>query len=150
MQIPHSYASLPFLCKPKQKENYLNRFLPFHCMKNGRKITGGKYHNRRKKRLHEKQGQDRIVVLGETKTRKLKGMAGKIKTVLLKSNIVNLVVNGKAQKAEIKNVAETPQNKFLARENRLIKGAIIETSLGKARITNRPSQEGHVNAVIIK
>ena len=119
-------------------------------MKNGRKITGGKYHSRRKKKLYEKHGQERIVVLGETKTRKLKGMAGKIKTVLLKSNKVNLVINGKIQKTEIKNVIETPQNRFLARENRLIRGAIIETSLGKARITNRPSQEGQVNAVIIK
>ena len=31
-----------------------------------------------------------------------------------------------------------------------MKGAIIETSAGKARITNRPSQEGQINAVLIE
>ena len=66
-------------------------------------------------------------------------------------------VHGKTQnieidinKAEIINVEETPQNRFLARQNRLIKGAIIETSLGRARITNRPSQEGAINAVLLE
>ena len=54
------------------------------------------------------------------------------------------------QKAEIKNVKETPQNRFWARQNRLLKGAIIETSLGKARITNRPTQEGHINGILLE
>ena len=54
------------------------------------------------------------------------------------------------KKAEIKNVAETPQNRFLARQNRIMKGVLIETTLGKARITNRPTREGHINAVLLK
>ena len=52
--------------------------------------------------------------------------------------------------AEIINVEETPQNKFFARQNRLMKGSVIETSLGKARITNRPSQEGMINGILIE
>ena len=48
------------------------------------------------------------------------------------------------------NKNQIPQNIFLARQNRLAKGAIIDTELGKARITNRPSQEGMVNAVLVK
>jgi small subunit ribosomal protein S8e len=52
-------------------------------------------------------------------------------------------------KAKIINVVETPQNRFLSRQNRLMKGAVIETSLGKAKITNRPTQEGQVNAILI-
>jgi ribosomal protein S8E len=31
-----------------------------------------------------------------------------------------------------------------------MKGAIITTSLGRAKITNRPTQEGHVNAILLK
>ena len=73
-----------------------------------------------------------------------------MKTVLLKSNTANVIIDGKIKVAEIKNVKETPQNKFLARQNRLMKSTIIETSVGDARITNRPSQEGQVNAVLIK
>jgi len=60
------------------------------------------------------------------------------------------LVDGKVKKADIKNVEETPQNRFFARQNRLVKSALIETSLGKARITNRPSQEGHINAVLVE
>ena len=119
-------------------------------MNTGRKISGGKYHARRKKRLHEKQGQERLVVLGDTKRKQMKGMGGNIKIVMLKSNVANVLVSGKVKQAEIKNVEETPQNKFFARQNRLVKSALIETSLGKARITNRPSQEGHINAVLVE
>jgi len=116
----------------------------------GRKISGGKYHKQKKKKLYERKGQQREVILGETKRKTLRVKGGNIKSVLLRANTVNISAEGKIKKAEIKNVEETPQNKFLARENRLVKGAIIDTSAGKARITNRPSQEGHVNAVLIK
>ena len=119
-------------------------------MKLGRKITGGKYHKQRKKRLYEKTNQENIVTLGEPKRKTLRVKGGNTKTILLKTNIINLLINKKTQKAEIKNVLETPQNFFLARQNRLVKGAIIQTSLGKARITNRPSQEGHINAIFIE
>jgi len=44
---------------------------------------------------------------------------------------------------------ETPSNKFLARQNVLTKGAIVETELGKVRITNRPTQEGVLNGILL-
>ncbi|MCU0642347.1 MAG: 30S ribosomal protein S8e [archaeon] len=118
-------------------------------MNRGRKITSGKYHKLRKTKLFEREGQERIVVLGETKTKQTRVRGGATKTVLLKSNIANVLIDSKVKRAEIKNVEETPQNKFLARQNRLMKGAIIETSLGRARITNRPTREGHVNAILV-
>lgn len=119
-------------------------------MNYGRKISGGKYHKRRKLKLHEKDSQERNPTLGETKRKTVRARGGIRKTFLLKSNVANIMVSGKAQKAEIVNVEETPQNRFLARQNRLMKGAIIKTSLGIAKITNRPSQEGVVNAILIK
>ena len=136
--------------KPLDNAIFINKLFPSLFMDLGRKITGGKYHRQRKKRLYEKQGQDRIVLLGETKRKSLRIKGGNTKTVLLKANSVNLLINGKVQKTEIKNVIETPQNKFFARQNRLLKSVIIETPLGKARITNRPSQEGQINAVLVE
>ena len=118
-------------------------------MRHGRKITGGKYHKQRKARLYEKQGAEREVILGEKRAKKIKTLGGHEKIVLLRENSANIIVNGKAKRAEIKNIIETPQNPFLSRQNRLTKGAVIETSLGKARITNRPSKEGNINAVLI-
>ena len=120
-------------------------------MKLGRKATGGKYHANRKKKFYEQIGQTRAVTLKETKRKNLRILGGNKKTVLLNSNEANILnpKTNKIQKSKIKNVLETPQNVFLARQNRLMKSAIIDTELGKARITNRPSQEGHINAILI-
>lgn len=121
-------------------------------MRKGRKISGGRFKKQRKKKFYEKANQPRIVKLGEIKRKKIRIRGGKIKTVLLAANEASILnkKTKKTQKAKIKNVLETPSNKFLARQNILVKGAIIETDLGKARITNRPSQEGSIQAVLIE
>jgi small subunit ribosomal protein S8e len=121
-------------------------------MKLGRKNSGGKYHRSRKKKFYEKLNQSRVVALKETKRKKLRTAGGNTKTILLSCDTANVLnpKTKKVQKAKIKNVVETPQNIFLARQNRLLKSAIIETELGKARITNRPTQEGQVNAILIE
>ena len=118
-------------------------------MNQGRKVSGGKYHANRKSRLYDRKTQERQVILGDTKRKKLRSRGGHEKTILLRANEANLVHGKSVKKAQIINVIETPQNKFMARQNRLLKGAIIETSLGKARITNRPSREGQINAILI-
>jgi len=119
-------------------------------MKKGRKISGGKYKKSRKKKLYEKKGKRRIVKLGEKKTKLIKVRGKGEKLISLTQNTTNIIIKGKAKKAKIKTVLETPSNRFLARQNILVKGAIIETNLGKAQITNRPSQEGSVQAILLK
>ena len=120
--------------------------------KKGHKITGGKYRKRRKKKSYELKTKPRLVVLGKEKKKKIKIRGGKLKVVLLCTDKVNVIdkESKKAKVVEIKNVVEVPSNKFLARRNVLVKGAIIETEAGKARITNRPGQEGCVQAVFLK
>jgi small subunit ribosomal protein S8e len=119
-------------------------------MKAGRKISGGRYKRTRKKKLTGRQSQQRKVRLGDEKRKILYGRGTSQKMVNLFSNIVNVTDGKKSKRTKIKNVIETPSDTFLARQNVLVKGAIIETELGKARITNRPSQEGNVQAVLIK
>ena len=119
-------------------------------MKAGRKISGGKYKKPKKKKLTGRQSQARIVKIGDKKTKALRKRGGNIKLVSFLHNIANVIIKGKAKKSAIKNVLETPSNTFLARQNILIKGAIIETELGKATITNRPSQEGNIQAKLIE
>jgi small subunit ribosomal protein S8e len=115
----------------------------------GRKKTGGRYRPNRKKKSYEIKGQERKTIIGQVKRKLIKERGGNMKIVTLSSNSMNIAIDGKVKKAEIKNVLETPQNKFFARQNRLMKGSIVDTSLGKARITNRPSQEGCVNGVLV-
>ncbi len=119
-------------------------------MKSGRKASGGRYKRPKKKKQTGRQGQARIVKIGDKKTKLLNGRGKTTKLVSFLNNIANIIVKGKAKKSGIKNVIETPSNTFLARQNILVKGAIIETELGKARITNKPSQEGTVQAVLIE
>jgi len=115
-------------------------------MKKGRKITGGKYIKRRKKKLFEQPGQKRVVKLGEEKRKTVRTQGGNTKTYLLRGKFVNV---GK-KKMEIKNVIETPSNRFLARQNVMTKGTIVETESGKVKITNRPTQEGVINGILLK
>ena len=122
-------------------------------MKIGKKISGGKYHKSRKKKLHEKVGQKKVVKVGEEKRKVKRIMGGGKRPILFGVKFVNvksLNEKEKNQKVEIKNVLETPSNRFLARQKVITKGTILETTLGKVRITNRPSQEGMVNGVLLK
>ena len=127
--------------KQKIKDSYMNK---------GRKISGGKYIANKKKKLYEVAGQRRIVKLGEEKRRTKRTTGGNTKTFMLRAKFINVLTKSNKQKrAEIKNVLETPSNRFLARQNIITKGAILETDLGKARVTNRPSQEGVLNGILI-
>ena len=119
-------------------------------MKLGRKKTGGRYKSLRKKRLSDRPGIERIVKVRTTKKKILRVRGGNKKPVLLSCEEANIIdKKGKAKVTKILSVVETSANRFWARQNRLVKGAIIETEAGKAKITNRPSQEGCVNAVLI-
>ena len=115
----------------------------------GRKISGGKYKKFRKKKKYESPGIPRLVRLGEEKKKKLSMRGGAEKTVLLATNKANVfdIKTKKAKVAKIKAVIEIPANRYL--KNVMLKGAVIDTELGKARITNRPGQEGSVEAVLI-
>jgi len=119
-------------------------------MKTGRKASGGRYKKPKKRKLTGRQGQARVVKIGEKKTKTIKGRGNTKKIATFLNNMANVVSKGKGRKTTIKNVLETPSNTFLARQNILVKGAIIETELGKAKITNRPSQEGTVQAVLVE
>ncbi len=118
-------------------------------MKKGKKITGGKYIARRKKKSYEIAGQKRIVKLGEEKRKTSRVRGGNKKTYLLNAKFVNVKDKTKSKKVEIKNVSQTPSNRFLARQNILTKGTIVETELGNVKITNRPTQEGVVNGILL-
>jgi len=68
---------------------------------------------------------------------------------LLRGNKVNVQIKGKKNKLVIKDVLETPSNRFLARQNIITKGTIVETESGKVKITNRPTQEGNINGILV-
>ena len=114
----------------------------------GRKITGGKLRQARKRKKYEIRGKTVYTVLGKERRKQLVVRGGSIKNVLLATDRANVTdKNGKIKCVKIKSVVQVPANRYL--KGILFKGSIIETELGKAKITSRPSQDGIVNAVLI-
>ena len=119
--------------------------------KSKRKASGARYHSSRTKRKYElarfpantKVGEDRRI-----KTKRTPGGNTKY-SVLVTKDISVSDQKGKTQKTEVVTVLENPANPNLVRRNVLTMGAIVETKLGKARITSRPGQEGAVSAVLL-
>jgi len=117
-----------------------------------RKSTGKLYRTFRKKRKYELGREQVETLIGDRRIKKIKTRGGNYKIKLFSEKFANVYIpkDGKVVRAEIKNVIENSAHIHYARRNVITKGAIIETSVGKARVTNRPSQEGIINAVLIK
>ncbi len=116
-----------------------------------RKSSGGRYREYRKKKLHE-LGSDPTLTKIENKREMVKRIRGRnYKVSLLSINIANVYdpKEKKYKKANIMTVVDNPANRNYVRRNIITKGTIIETNLGKARVTSRPGQEGMVNAVLV-
>ncbi|MFA5176268.1 MAG: 30S ribosomal protein S8e [Candidatus Nanoarchaeia archaeon] len=116
-----------------------------------RKITSGKYINFRKKKISELAGNPILTSLQETKKKSVRARSGCQKQKMLTANVAN-VFNPKTKKSKvvkIKTIVENPANRHYVRRNIMTKGAIIDTELGKAKVTSRPGQEGTLNAVLI-
>jgi small subunit ribosomal protein S8e len=118
----------------------------------GRKSTGGKIRLARKRRKYELGEIPIYAKLGEEKimVKRTKGGGKKVKIASVSFANIFDKKTGKTQKVKILNVLETPGNPKLARSGIVIKGAVINTELGKAKVTSRPSQNGVVNAILIE
>lgn len=90
---------------------------------------------------------DREVTEETREKRRTKGGARKVagKAMLF----ANLTTTKGTKKVKITAVVDNPSNRHYARENLLTRGAIIDTEMGRARITSRPGQEGSINAVLL-
>jgi len=117
-----------------------------------RKPSGGRYTACHPKRLAQKGSMPTHTKVGEQVAKSSKTKGGGLKMKLLFADKVNLFdpVTRKYSMETIKTVTENPANRHYVRRNIMTRGSVIETSKGKARVTNRPGQEGMVTAVLIK
>ena len=65
------------------------------------------------------------------------------------TNVASVATGSETVEAEIEDVVENPANPNYVRRNIVTKGAVIQTSEGRARVTSRPGQTGQVNAVLL-
>lgn len=119
-------------------------------LRSRRKPSGGLLKPNRKKKRRDR-GRDFIPAkIGERKIKKKRARGGNEKLILLSDIYANVAIGNETKKVKILNVLSNPANPYLARQNVITKGCIIETELGKARVTSRPGQHGIVNAVLIE
>ncbi len=116
-----------------------------------RKYTSGRIISARSKKRYELGGDEANTHLGEIIRKTERTMGGNEKTRLLRDSnaIVTDPKTNTAKKVKIETVSGNPANIHYVRRNIITKGAIIRTELGAARVTNRPGQEGNINAVLI-
>lgn len=115
-----------------------------------RKPTGGRYKDVLTKRMSFRGNSPILTKLDETKQKIVSARGNSTKVKLVSSNVANVFDGKKYKKAQIKNITESPSNRHYVRRNIMTKGAIIDTDLGKARITSRPGQDGIINAILVK
>ncbi|MEM4244669.1 MAG: 30S ribosomal protein S8e [Candidatus Nanoarchaeia archaeon] len=116
-----------------------------------RKASGGRYKSWRKKRIHESGSLPAYTKLGEKVVKSRRTLAAGKKLFLLSAQTAN-VYDPKEKKyvqLKIETIVENPANRHFVRRNIITKGTIIKTEKGNARVTNRPGQEGVINAVLV-
>ena len=116
-----------------------------------RKVSGGRYHFVRTKRKYElARFAAQTKLDSEKRVRTTRILGGESKQSLLAVKEINVTdKKGKAHKTELVTVVENPANPNLVRRNIITKGAIVETKLGKVKVTSRPGQEGSLNGVLL-
>ena len=118
-----------------------------------RSETGRRLKPNRKKRKYEMGRHPTYTRFEETvEIIPIRTKGGGVKVRVYKTPYANVIdpETKKAQKVRILKVIENPADRNLDRMGIITKGTIIETELGKARVTSRTGQDGTVNAVLIK
>ncbi len=116
-----------------------------------KKKTGALKGKKKKHKKYERARATLYTSIEDNRRLKIKKTrGGNEKRILVATKKANIIIDGKAEKAEIKSVIENTADKDFKRRNIITKGAIIETDKGKAIVTSRPGQHGTVNAKLVK
>ncbi|MGB0652218.1 MAG: 30S ribosomal protein S8e [Thermoplasmatota archaeon] len=117
-----------------------------------RKNTGGRLIKARGKRRSEIARERLETNIAPHAQKLVRAKAGAQKIKLLRTDRINVTdtKSGKTTPAQLTNVVENPANIHYVRRNIITKGAIVETSAGKARVTSRPGQHGVLSGVLVE
>lgn len=114
-----------------------------------RKRTGGRLRRSSNKKRHQLGREPAETTVGEPRFRVIDSRGNQKKIRALSTNVAQVADGDEVAEAEIENVVDNPANINYIRRNIITKGAILETSEGRARVTSRPGQDGQVNAVLV-
>jgi small subunit ribosomal protein S8e len=116
-----------------------------------RSKTGRRLRYARGKRKFEIGRERHLTTIGPVKYKKVRTKGNNRKARAKTTNIAYIVnpKDNKTTKTEIISVLENTANIHYVRRNIINKGAIIETKIGRAKVTSRPGQYRTINAVLI-
>jgi small subunit ribosomal protein S8e len=116
-----------------------------------RSKTGRRIRNARSKRKFEIGREKHLTTIGLPTIKKVRTRGNNSKVRIKTSNIVYVLdpKTKKTTKTDIITVKENAANIHYVRRNIINKGAIVETKIGKAKITSRPGQCGTINAILL-
>lgn len=117
-----------------------------------RKSTGGRKIRAQGKRRSEIAREHIDTLVGEQSQKLVRTKGANQKVKLLRTDKINVTdpKSGKTTAASLTNVTENAANIHYVRRNIVTKGAIVDTSAGKARVTSRPGQHGALNGVLVE
>ena len=121
-------------------------------LRSKRTNTGSRYKNARKKKQYELGSLPTLTKVGKQKVSVVRTLGGNTKRKLFSSDVAN-VLNSKTKKfdkVKVTGVKDNPANRNFSRRNIITCGTIIETDKGLAKVTNRPGQEGCINAIFVE
>jgi small subunit ribosomal protein S8e len=118
---------------------------------NKRKATGGKRRANRGRRAFERDGYAIEPIVGPVSLRKSRRIGGSYSAGVVTADVANVSDGaGKTVRSKIARVSESPANRDYERRGVITRGAVIETEAGEARVTSKPTDDGVVNAVLLK
>jgi small subunit ribosomal protein S8e len=112
-----------------------------------RRRTGGRNRPKRDKRKHELGSEPTETQVGDLKLKSIdaRGTTQKIRAIT--TDTASVATDDGVVSAEITDVVENPADPNYARRNIITRGAVLETTEGRIRVTSRPGQDGQVNGV---
>ncbi len=111
--------------------------------------TGGRKGKAKDKSLAHVGGSFASTKIADKDLRvKVRKRGGNTGLKLKKAVTMSVVTKEGTKKAKVIRVLESHNPEFV-RTNIITKGAVVETDLGKARVTNRVGQDGVINGVLI-
>ncbi len=117
-----------------------------------RLASGARYHYARKKKIYEMGRPAADTVIGPRKIKMVRTRGGNVKLKTYLEDVINVSdpATGKTEKVPIEELVSNPASTEYTRRKIITKGAILNTKMGKVRVTSRPGQDGVLNGVIIR
>ncbi len=127
--------------------------MPSQWLKRSRKkLSGGLIRQAASKKKRDMGRYPAETHIGTRKLKNIRTRGGNNKYRVLTDEFANVLdqSTGISQKSKILNVLENKANREYARRRIITKGCVLDTELGKVRVTSRPGQHGIISGVLVE